>query len=446
MTNPILSSLEVALLHELAPAPLWVGYSGGLDSTVLLHWLTTQYPVDRITAVHINHQLHPAANDWQAHAQQFCQHLGVNWQCQTVQVSTDAGQSLEEAARIARYEAFASQVPPGGHLLLAHHRQDQLETMLLQLLRGSGVQGLAAMPTIRCWRQRSVHRLMLTVSRADILHYAQTHQLHWIEDATNHDLTFARNQLRHQLIPMMQRYWPGAEQTITRSAHLCGEAAELLQDLAALDYAGCQHFNRHQLLITPLRRLSPARQRNVLRYWIAQLGYRAPNYDKLIALQTDLLLARLDANPIVRWGTVEVRRYRDILFVHPLLSPIDTSEYWQWDLTQPLKLPGTLGQLTAIQVAADQPLGTDLPMGETQVTVRLRQGGESCYLPGRAGRRSLKKLFQTWGIPPWQRDRLPLIFYQDQLIGIPGWLSGQLPIKPQTVTRWQWVWTCELSS
>jgi tRNA(Ile)-lysidine synthase len=415
----------------------WVGYSGGLDSTVLLHWLANHCAPQSITALYINHQLHPAANEWQVHTKQVCQQLGVHWHGQTVQVRKEQGQSLEEAARLMRYAAFAEVVPPAGHLFLAHHQQDQVETLLLQLLRGSGVNGLAAMPTARSWEQRCIHRVLLDTPRTDILQYAKEHRLTWIEDDANNDLAFARNRVRHHLLPVLQREWPGSGHTITRSAALCGEARELLDELALIDYALCRQSDKHQLLLAPLRTLSAARQRNVLRYWITALGYRVPNHHKLMSLQKTVLAAREDANPMIRWGDVELRRYRDSIWLLPASPALDTTQQWSWDITRTLSLPHGLGRLTAKIGDAANADSIALPAGHTSVTVGLRQGGERCYLPGRCGSRSLKKLLQTWGIPPWQRDRIPLIFYQNQLICMPGWLYGEAPCVSAPVTHWQ---------
>jgi tRNA(Ile)-lysidine synthase len=415
----------------------WVGYSGGLDSTVLLHWLATHCAPQSITAVHINHQLHPAADEWETHARQICRQLGVRWHGQTVQVRKERGQSLEEAARVARYAVFADVIPSDGHLFLAHHRQDQVETLLLQLLRGSGVSGLAAMPAVRSWRQRYIHRILLDTARTDMLRYANEHGLTWIEDDANHDQTFARNRVRHQLLPLLQRNWPGSDQTIARSAVLCGEARELLAELALMDYAPCRQSDERQLLLAPLRSLSAARQRNVLRYWITTAGYRTPNHDKLISLQETVLTAREDANPVIRWGDVELRRYRDSLWLLPASPTLDTTQQWSWDITRTLSLPHGLGRLSAQVCEAASADSIALPAGETSVTVGLRQGGERCYLPGRTGRRSLKKLLQSWGVPPWLRDRIPLIFYQNQLICMPGLLYGEAPSITAPVTHWR---------
>ena len=274
------TTLHAKLLQTLAPwrnAPAWhIAFSGGLDSTVLLHLLANTEHLPPHKAIHIHHGLQAAADAWPSHCQSICDRLGVPLHVMHVQVQP--GASLERAAREARYQAFAEVVGAGEVLLTGQHRDDQAETLLFRLLRGAGVRGLAAIPMHRPLANGHLVRPLLDASRAELEAYAHEHQLTWIEDPSNADPRFSRNYLRHRVFPLLTERWPQAVSSLARTAEHLSEAQGLLDELAQMDLHAADQSSPFpwlplpSLALAPLRELSDARQRNVLRHWLTQIG------------------------------------------------------------------------------------------------------------------------------------------------------------------------------
>lgn len=408
-----IAHLERALASEHAAL---LAYSGGLDSSVLLHQLVLLRrlrPELQLRAVHIHHGLSPLADSWAEHCQQQCAQWQVPLEVIRVKVEARHG-GIEAAARTARYQAFAHRLLPGEALLTAQHQDDQSETLLLALKRGSGPAGLAAMPQQQ-WRGAHRHlRPLLAHSRQQIEAWAHQHQLTWIEDESNGDARYDRNFLRLEVMPLLNARWPHFSRAVARSAALCGEQEQLLDELLAeslstlVDDSGA-------LSVAPLRDISEARRAALLRRWIAGQQGSMPSRDALLRLWQEVACSREDAEPRLRLGGNEVRRYRDRLYWLPLMPSLARCSLAWTDLSQPLLLPDGLGQLQphhcGIALRCPQP-------GEA-VSVRFQAQG-SFSIVGRAGSRPLKKLWQEQGIPPWQRERTPLIFYGDRLIAAAG--------------------------
>lgn len=413
--------LQAKLEQLTAWRHLCIAYSGGMDSHVLLHsaaMLQARNPSFHVSAVHVHHGLHPDAAKWADHCRQVCAALGVPLQIQSVNIDTQQGRlSLEEAARAARYQALAKVLAPKTVLLLAHTQNDQAETVLLQLLRGAGPKGLAAMPVMTDFAQGQLIRPLLTITRQDLTTYAQQHQLSWCEDPSNINLRFDRNYLRHKILPPLLQRWPGALTTLSRTAIHCAEAASLLTELAIADEKLAKGEEAHSLSVNALLKLPAARQRNLIREWLMQLKLPLPPQTKLNAILHDVLLAAKDSNPLVTWGNVVVRRYRDELFAEIMPATLSKNIEIDWpDLSEPLVLPDGLGTLIA---KSNLGMGMRLPIGAT-VSIRFRRGGERIQLPGRNGHHQLKKLLQEWGVPPWQRERLPLVYINGALAAVVG--------------------------
>ena len=397
-------------------AALVVAFSGGLDSSVLLHQLRAwqqQHPESSLRALHVHHGLSPNADRWAAHCQARC----AEWQlpCDVLRVSVDGRDSgIEAAARAARYQALSAALQPGEILLTAQHLDDQCETFLLALKRGSGPAGLAAMPARRMLGSHPLVRPLLNQSRQALEAYADRHQLVWIEDESNQDLRYDRNFLRQQLLPALHQRWPHFAAAAARSAALCSEQEQLLDELLA-DALSALIQPDGSLCFTPLLRMSEPRANALLRRWIAGQGGAMPSRDALKRIQEEVMASREDAQPRLRLGQAEVRRYRQQLYWLPLQASLrDRVLAWP-DLSQPLTLPQHLGSLRASQ-AADQ---LRFPQPDEQVSVRFHAQGH-VHLAGRHGGREMKKVWQALQIPPWQRDRLPLIFYNQTLISAPG--------------------------
>ena len=282
-------------LRLAADAGLKIAYSGGLDSHVLLHALVAlraTHPL-RLVAVHIDHGLAAQSGAWSQHCSAVCQALEVAFVLESVQVQGGSGEGTEAAARRARYAALARHVGPGEVLLTAHHQDDQAETLLLQLLRGAGVQGLAGMREAMGFAAGRHLRPLLGFSRAALRHYADSAGLQWIEDPSNADVGYRRNLLRHDVLPLLTQQWPQAAALLARAAQHAGEAALLLDELAAADLDRCRWRDTATVLsVSALQALSPARQRNVLRYWLRVRGFLAPS-----TLHLETLVGQLHATP-----------------------------------------------------------------------------------------------------------------------------------------------------
>lgn len=410
---------KLASFFTQYPATAYViAYSGGLDSHALLHAcaaLRAEQAIN-VRAIHIDHGLQSAAAHWAVHCQQVCEALAIPCTSVALHLQIPAGASVEAVAREARYAVFAEHVSAGEMLLTAHHQDDQAETLLLHLLRGSGVDGLAAMPAVRALGAGRLGRPLLAVSRAALADYAEQHQLHYITDPSNTDTRFDRNFLRQQVMPLLTTRWPSASKTLARAAQWQGESRDLLSRLVQAQLLQLQGSRPNTLAVSALLNSDLALQKAVLREWFVQLGFAKPPAQQLQQILSSVLLAKPDALPCVRWQGCEVRRYRDDLYALSPLTPLGTTQVWQWhDTQQPLHL-----------AALQQTLSPDLlrawqahVQGQT-VTVRLRQGGERLYLPQRGGQHSVKHLLQESAIPPWERERLPLVYVGERLIGIPG--------------------------
>ncbi len=393
-----------------------VAFSGGLDSTVLLHLLVqlrAQTPLS-LSAIHVHHGLQPAADAWTAHCAQLCAGWDVPYAVERVEVARASGQGIEAAARAARYAALQGHIGVGHVLLTAHQQDDQAETVLLQLLRGAGAPGLAAMPALAPFGDGYLARPLLAFSRAVIESYARAQGLAWIEDESNRDPRHARNVLRHTVLPLLQTHWPRAAEAIARSAAHAAEASAVLDEVARTDWRQVAAPEAAGVLSVPaLQMLPPGRRRNVIRYWLrAERGF-APTSGHL-----DEILGHVDRRPRsgharISWPGTEVHRYRDRLFVLAPLPPPPAEFEIAWDLAAPLPLPA-LG--CRIEVSPAIGRGLALARLRAPLRLRLRRGGEVCRLRGH--RHTLKQLLQEEGVPPWRRARLPLLYSGEELAAV----------------------------
>jgi tRNA(Ile)-lysidine synthase len=331
---------------------------------------------------------------------------------------------IEAAARRARYAALERWLPADACLLTAHNRDDQAETLLLQLLRGAGPDGLAAMAPLRRFGRGWHGRPLLDVGRSDLLAWSEAEGLGWVEDPSNADTALDRNFLRHRVLPVVRERWPGAAAAVARSAAHQQAALALLRDLGALDLDHCRGRRPHCLSVSRLAGLPAPRQRNLVRHWLARQDLPTPPSRVLEQLLEQMLCGRADAEPRVTWPGAEVRRYRGELFaMRPLPAP-PSGLCLAWDGTAPLEIPGAGGVLNAITMR-----GAGVArrlLYSAPVTVRFREGGERLRPAGRPHRRLLKHLFQEAGIPPWERDRVPLIHAGGRLVAVAGlWVADE---------------------
>jgi tRNA(Ile)-lysidine synthase len=416
--------------HDPVPA-YWVAFSGGLDSSVLLyalHACHSRLQVE-IGAVHVNHGLQAHAAEWETHCRRICAALGVRYASLPVDATAAPGESPEAAARAARYAALARWLPAGHCLLTAQHRDDQAETLLLQLLRGSGVHGLAAMPELTTFGNGLHLRPLLDYPRSELQAWALATGLAWVEDPSNLDTSFDRNFLRASVLPVLRQRWPAAASSLARSAGHCAEAANLVGQLAELDLQHVAGRQAGTLSVAGLDSLPVARCRNVLRHWIRARSGAFPPASILAHILHDVLASRHDAEPCVCHGQHEIRRYRDTLYLLSRQTAPLPLEDMPWSLAAPLPLPQAGGVL---RVTPGTGCGIRKSLlAANAVQVRWRQGGERCRPAGRRHHHSLKKLFQARGIPPWERERIPLIYIGDELAAVAGlWVCEPFQAGP----------------
>lgn len=387
---------------------LCVAYSGGIDSHVLLHALS-HLEGYKIRAVHVNHGLSPNANDWESHCQRICQKLATPFQAFRLQIKKKPQHSLEAMAREARYNCLREALKSNEVLLTAHNADDQAETFLLQLMRGSGIDGLAAMPEKKSFGNSELVRPLLKIDRKTIKAYATQHHLQWVEDESNQHLEFDRNYLRHSVMPLLKKRWPSALQTINRSATHCADAKNSIAAISITDFHSVIDKNRINLI--NLKSLSLPRQQQVLRYWIKNHGFSLPTQQQLNVLFKTVIHSRFDATPCFRWKNQQVRRYRHLLYL-TAPSTVDYGKITQpWNGEDYLIIEG-IGTLAL-------PRNLNHSKLKFPCQIRFRRGGERIKLEGHT--RTLKQLFQQWQIPPWERDRIPLLYHEEILIAVIGY-------------------------
>lgn len=395
---------------------LLVAFSGGLDSTVLLHQVVTLrdtlQPDLHIRAMHIHHGLSPRADSWVEHCRALCEKWNVPFEVAYVHLPS-GGQGIEGEARAARYQALSSSLLAGEVLLTAQHLDDQCETFLLALKRGSGPAGLASMPAILPFGDTSLLRPLLTTSRAQLEEWAGAHRLSWIEDESNQDDKYDRNFLRLRVVPLLQQRWPHFSRSVARSAELCGEQEQLLDELLA-EQLGNLMSPEGALHIEPMLTMSEARRFALLRRWLSWHRAAMPSRASLQRLWQEVALSREDANPRLRLGEHEIRRFQGELYWAPLLN-IDREKSYLWPAPyRPLNLAG-LGIISL----NEKGMSVRAPTEDEIVSLRFKASG-LLHIVGRDKGRTLKKIWQELRIPPWERDTTPLLFYGEQLIAAPG--------------------------
>ncbi|MBV1914608.1 MAG: tRNA lysidine(34) synthetase TilS [Pseudomonadales bacterium] len=413
-----------------------VAYSGGMDSHILLliaqqafktiksdHAFSTRKL--ELSAIHINHQLSEYSNQWQQHCEQVCAELEIPLICESVEVATDEGFSLEEQARIQRYRVFEKYLGDSGLLLMAHHLDDQMETMLMRLLKGAGPTGLAGIPKQRLINESVngsiLFRPLLDISRQQLLEFATLKKLKWIEDPSNSSITHDRNYLRHSVLPLLEQRWPGYRKTWSRTAGVFSEYAQLADQVAAQDYLYATGSELSQLRLKPLLELDRFRQKNLIRHWLNLNGCNNPEHGWVETILDEVAMAAEDAAPIFETTGWQIRRFNGFLYLLDSQQfgsqlEFDGSKSFQWDLNGPLILPGS-GILVVDTASPGFGLSLRKPQDE-QISIRFRQGGERCRPVGRSGSRSLKKLLNEYKVEPWLRDRVPLIYFGNELAAV----------------------------
>ena len=407
------------LTHDLArrapPGPLWLAFSGGLDSTVLLHLLARAGLGARLTVAHVDHGLHPDSAAWADHCRRQATALGLAFHGERVVVARTGG--LEAGARTARYQALAARAG-GATLITAHHRDDQAETLLLRLLRGAGVAGLAAIREHGDWRGLPLWRPLLAVPREALRALAEQGGWPWLEDPSNRDATLDRNYLRATVLPSLVARWPAAPAQLARAAAHQAEAADLLAERAAEDAAALGAApDRLPLTVTAL---SAARRRNLLRWWLVEAGAGAPGQALLAEIEA-LLAAPADRGARVEWGGWQLRRFAGQLYLlsRADLTPLDRERAW---------LPGEAAPTLGAWRLAPDGEGTAGATGAGPAVWRPRDAGPLRLVPAAGGERlhrngchqRVSELWRAAGVPPWRRAQWPLVYDGEVLCCVPG--------------------------
>ena len=424
---------HLAALESQATKPTRyvIAFSGGMDSSALLHALNAADLGVPIVAIHIDHGLHADSRIWSEHCETFAKSLGAGYRGRQVSVRPDTGKGLEAAAREARYAALYEELERGDWLLSAHHRDDQAETLLINLVRGSGPAGIAGIGAIRRFGPGWLVRPLLQVDRAALRAYADQHALHWVEDPSNDDQRFDRNFLRHDVLPRLQSRWPDIAVRLQRSATHAGESADLLADLGKLDLKALGG-HPERLPVDELLALAPGRQRNLLRYSLRELGLSTPTSLQLERILKEVLPAREDGQPYVGWPGASVRRYRNGLYLMPEhLAEAPESGAIGADH---VVLGAGLGVLRFTREAERGLSATIMGQG---LRLGIRQGGERFRPDGQGHTRKLKKLLQEEGVVPWMRDRVPLVYAGDHLVAVGDlWIAAEAASSPGIAVRW----------
>ena len=391
---------------------LVAGLSGGIDSVVLLDLLrrASRGGGFTLTAVHVNHQINPAANAWAKFCRALCRDHAIPLMVKKVEVKK--GDSLEAAARAARYAVYAG--VKCAAIALAHNQDDQVETLLLQLLRGSGVKGASAMPEFRI-EKPVLLRPLLDVPRSEIAAYARARKLEWIEDDSNADTAFDRNFLRHRLLPVIAERYPAYRQTLSRASRHFAEAAELLDACAVVDAGGTEDT----LDLARLDGLSAARVKNALRYFLSQHGVLMPNARRIDEFARQLMRADTTANLTLKAGGHDLRSYAGRLHVVPASrKAVPSLECVPWR-GEPRLLLAPFDGMLAMTPKRGKGISLAKIAGK-KLMVRGRQGGERLRLDASRPSRTLKNLWQEACTPQWLRDGSPLLFAGNDLVYVAG--------------------------
>ena len=413
------AAIGAALAGYVKPgASVAVALSGGLDSMVLLDAAAAfapRHPI-ALSAIHIHHGLSPNADRWAEFCTAQCAARRIPLALHRVELARARGRSVEALARAARYERLLAE--DVDVIALAHHADDQAETVLLQLLRGAGPHGLAAMPACRPGRP-ALLRPLLGLPRATLAACAAARRLAWIEDESNEDCRYARNAIRCDVAPALAAHFAGYPATLGRAARHQADAAQLLDELAEMDAAGAA--NADGLDGARLAALSPARARNLLRWFVRRAGLRPPSDARLADMLRQLLGAGADARTRIALDGAEIGRHRGRITVH---APAPPAFERVWHGEAEVALPNGV-------LAFERTRGTGLAaakLEQARVALRSRAGGERIRLAANRPTHAVKKLLQEAHMPPWARQSLPLVWCGDELAAVPG-LGIALPFQ-----------------
>jgi tRNA(Ile)-lysidine synthase len=379
----------VNLSHKdpfLADKKIVVALSGGIDSVVLLHYLNKHYP-NQIRVIHCNHHISDHANDWEDFSKKLCEKLNLD--IDVLDLDIPQSNNLEEAARVKRYESLKASINIDEVICTAHHQNDQAETLLIQLLRGSGSRGLSAMPKLKTFGKGLLYRPFIDIEKSEIRGYAIENHLDWIEDDSNNDEKFTRNFLRHNILPQLEKLYPHVHKNIARASKHQSELSKISDDLAILDIESLGLLKNNRLQSDLLKQMEEYRLKNVLRYHLSQLNFRSPS-EKVLEQMIQLVRAKEDSVPVVSWSHYEVRRYQDELYFLDLnqSEERESCPFYEEFSSHP------------------------------KFSIGYREDGLRVKFPGKEHSQSLKKVLQEKQIPTWERDQLRMYYVDGNLVAM----------------------------
>jgi tRNA(Ile)-lysidine synthase len=402
----------MTLLSELYPfSTIWVGLSGGMDSMVLLNQIT-QYPElkSKCRAIHVHHGLSPNAEQWLDFCKQQTQSLQVPLVYEKVKIQSAS--NIEESARDLRYGVYQQYVQSTDVLVLGHHLDDQIETFMMNVLRGSGLDGLSVMSMMKMQMGMMICRPLLNISRSEIESYAKQHQIDWIEDESNQNIRFARNYLRHEVLPKIQEYWPQYRKSMQKTLSHCQDALSCLGSDIENDYPSLQD-NPAYLDCRILKKLPLFKVGMVIRQWLKQKKFPLPGHDVMSQIYHQMLMQeRPDSNPCIRWRHIEAHVYQQGLYVIEHALKENENQVWT-------SFPKEIYLGTGQKLYAKKMVKGFQYHEHDKIEIRFRRGGEQFYWKGH--HRCLKKLFQAWKVPTFLRNTVPLIYVNDVLKQVVGY-------------------------
>jgi tRNA(Ile)-lysidine synthase len=414
------------LLAALAAVPktnrYWLGFSGGADSTALLLAmleLGSKLPAP-VLALHFNHGLSPDAGLWLKHCREFCKSRDIAFRSEALEIDPDGGTSIEEEARNLRYQAVERILEPGEIYLTAHHADDQAETLFLNLMRGSGVDGLAGIPVLRKLGHGWVARPLLDTHKSALTAYLRKREITWLEDPSNKDESFDRNFLRQRLFPMLEQRWPGVTGRLIKTARHARATSNALAEL--LDRL-CGEFVRddHRLPLEPFLELDQAMQSLVLRHWLRRWEISPLPEARMIEFVKQLAESSESGQAEVKWGEWQMKRYRNSVWLQaggPL--PSCTEQDWgpkpNPNSHHSLDLGLHLGHVQLDGSALRVPAGW---------RIGHRREGDRMQLHPDGPKRKIKHLFQESAVPPWLRSSVPILYWDGEVAAVGDWLFGQ---------------------
>jgi tRNA(Ile)-lysidine synthase len=432
-----------SFLSELKPfsstKKFWVACSGGLDSCVLLHLFYSfkNNIKQTIEVVYVNHGLQEESEKWGQFCKELCQQYELVFTEIVINEKCPKGKSIEEWAREKRYSLIVNMMKKNDVLFTAHHQDDQVETFFLQAFRGAGPRGLSSMPSIKSHDHIFLCRPLLDFTRAEIEGYAKENNLTWQVDSSNSDIRYDRNFLRQKVLPVIEERWPSYRKTINRLILNQQEFRSLIDDVACGDMKLVSHKDTMCLNVKALKQLSIERQKNLICFWLSEQGFSLPGSKNVIQILSDIVDSREDKSPCVDWKSVEIRRYKNLLYALEKIEGKKLNVELEWSPED------TLSILNETLIAKSQD-GKGISKSKTKdarFIIRYRQGGEKINPDKHGHTKTVKQLFQENAVLPWLRDQIPLIYIDEKLAVIPGFCIDNKYAAEENEPSWNIEWS-----